>query len=116
MIAKYNELAIAAGKPTRKGFDSKLKAAAAIAALQLTSNKGAKVKIAKAKREVKVHEAGPRGFIFGPVWVQSVRDGKGVALKPQNLPKLRLHAQKVGAEVTEDLSQAEIAALVAKAM
>lgn len=116
LIAKYNTLAAAAGLPTRKGFDNKAKAEAAIASL---TGKGAKLKVAKAAKTakvVKVHEKGPRGFKFGPVWLQSIRDGAGVALKPANLPKLRETAQAYGVTLTKDLNQAEMAAAIARAI
>lgn len=116
LIAKYNTLATAAGLPTRKGFDNKAKAEAAIASL-IGKGAGAKLKVAKAAKTakvVKVNEKGPRGFRFGPVWLQSIRDGVGVALKPANLPKLRETAQVYGVTLTEDLSQAEMAAAIAK--
>ena len=113
LIATYNELALAAGKPTRKSFDSKAKAEAAIAALKPAA-KGAALKVRKARTPAAIREKGPRGFKFGPVWLASISEGKGVALKPQNLPKLKDTAQHYGLEVTDDLNQAEIVALVAK--
>ena len=116
LIAKYNTLAIAAGLPTRKGFDNKAKAEAAIASLT-GKGKGAKLKVAKAAKTakvVKIREKGPRGFKFGPVWLQSIRDGAGVALKPANLPKLRETAQAYSVTLTKDLNQAEMAAAIAK--
>jgi hypothetical protein len=112
LIAKYNELAAAQGLPTRKGFDNKAKAEAAVAQLQL----GAKVKIAKVKRAVRQHEKGPRGFKFGPVWMSSIRLGRGVAMKPQNMPKLIETARHFGVKVTKDLNQAEVTAAIAKAI
>lgn len=39
-------------------------------------------------REVDLHEEGPRGFNLGPKWIQSIKDGKGIAMYPSNLPKL----------------------------
>ena len=116
MITEYNTLATAAGLPTRAGFDNKAKAEAAIAALSSKSN-GAKLKVAKAAKTakvVKINEKGPRGFKFGPVWLQSIRAGVGVALKPANLPKLRETAQAYGVTLTEDLNQVEIAAAIAR--
>jgi hypothetical protein len=113
LIAKYNELAQAAGKPPRKSFDSKAKAEAAIAALQ---PKGSNLKVKKARATAPVREAGPRGFKFGPVWLASIVAGAGIALKPQNLPKLIETAKFKGVKVTKDLSQAEIAAAVAKTL
>lgn len=115
LIAQYNELATAAGKPTRKGFDSKAKAEAAIKSF----GKGAKMKIAKVAKTgktVTVHEKGPRGFKFGEVWLQSIRDGAGVALKAANLPKLRETATAYNVTLTKDLNQAEMAAAIAKAI
>ena len=117
LVAKYNELAAKVGKPARKGFDNKTAAEGAIGALTLmlkSESKGAKLKIAKAKRSVTVHEKGPRGFKFGPVWMESIRTGKGVALKPQNMPKLMETAQHFSVDLTPDLDQREIAAAIAQ--
>lgn len=113
LIAQYNELATAAGLPTRKGFDNKAAAEAAIAAL--TPKKGAKLKIAKVRKAAEVRAKGPRGFKFGPKWIASIVEGKGIALKPANLPKLLDTAAFKNVEVTPDLTQAEIASMVAKA-
>jgi hypothetical protein len=109
LVAEYNTLASAAGKPTRKGFDSKALAEAAIMALRPKASATIKVRKATA-----VREKGPRGFKFGPVWMQSIRDGKGVALKPQNMPKLLDTAAFMGVNVRNDQPQAEIAMAIAK--
>jgi len=133
MIAIHNELAAKVGAPARKGFDNKAKAEAAInvlkakvaaqeaeaAAQQAAQQVEAVVAAARPRRlrgEIKIHERGPRGFKFGPVWIASVIAGHGVALMRQNLPKLQDHARTVGVQVTPDLNQAEIAAMVAKAV
>ena len=115
LIAKYNELATAAGVATRKGFESKAKAEAAIAALSKTTKKasGATLRVRKAGA---VREKGPRGFKFGPVWLASIAAGKGVALKPANIAKVLETAQAKGVTVTKDLTQLEIVALIAKAI
>jgi len=115
LIAKYNELATAAGLATRKGFENKAKAEAAIAALTKTTKKasGAALRVRKASA---VHQPGPRGFKVGPVWIASIKSGKGVAMKPANRPKLIEHATSVGVSVTDDLTHAEIVALIAKAI
>jgi hypothetical protein len=117
LVAQYNELATAAGKPTRKSFDSKALAQAAIKSLtpKKARKTGAEIKVRAARTPAAPHAAGPRGFKFGPVWVKSIVEGKGVALKVANLPKLLDTAKAKGVEVTEDLTQAEIAAAVAKA-
>ena len=115
LITKYNGLATAAGVATRKGFENKAKAEAAIAELSKTTKKasGATLRVRKAGA---VHNKGPRGFKYGPVWLQSIKSGKGVALKPANLPKLNETATSYNVSITADLTQAEIAALVAKAI
>lgn len=124
MIALHNELAAKVGVPARKGFDNKTKASAAVDALkakvavmEAEAAQQAETKVTRTSRvrgEIKVHERGPRGFKFGPVWVASVVAGRGVALMRQNLPKLSEHAQMVGVQVTPDLNQAEIAVMIAK--
>ncbi len=113
LITQYNTLATAAGVATRKGFESKAKAEAAIATLTKTTKKasGATLRVRKAGA---VHEKGPRGFKYGPVWLTSIRNSKGVALKPSNLPKLREHAASAGVASTG--TSEEIVALLAKAI
>lgn len=117
LIAKYNELATAAGRATRKGFDNKTKALEAIAALEAVlkskTRKGATLKVRKA---TSVRAKGPRGFKFGPVWMRSIAEGKGIALKPQNLPKLLETATFKGVAVGANLSQPDIAAAIAKTL
>lgn len=117
LIAKYNELATAAGRATRKGFDNKTKALEAIASLEALlkpkASKGAALKVRKA---TSVRTKGPRGFKFGPVWMRSIAEGKGIALKPQNLPKLLETATFKDVTVSADLSQPEIAAAIAKTL
>ena len=112
LVAKYNELATAKGLATRKSFDNKAKAEAAIAALK-PAKKGAALRVRKAGA---VHQKGPRGFTFGPVWLASIKAGEGVALKAVNLPKLLETAKAFGVSVTADLDQTEVAKLVAKAV
>jgi alpha-D-ribose 1-methylphosphonate 5-triphosphate synthase subunit PhnH len=143
LIAKYNALATVAGLPTRKWFENKAKAEAAIAEVEAKTkatitedkaetevaitevkaeeaiaeftekSKGAKLKIAKSMRTVKVHEKGPRGFRFGPVWMSSIKEGKGIALSPANMPKLLDTAAHFGVSVDNKASQADIVAAVA---
>jgi hypothetical protein len=80
-------------------------------------NAGAALKVKKARAtSATIHEKGPRGFKFGPVWLKSIAEGKGVALKPANFPKLKDHAAAAGIEVTADLTQAEIATAIAKTL
>ena len=97
LVARYNELAVAAGKPTRKSFDNKAKAEAAIK--ELTPSKR------RTPRTAKVHEKGPRGWIFGPKWLISVKSASGIATKMQNLPKLIDFAQSLGVSVKSGTSQ-----------
>lgn len=89
------------------------KLASVIAEKLATAGSSAKVKV-RSRKAVVLHQRGPRGFKFGPVWMRSIIEGKGVALKPQNLPKLRETATFHGVQVTEDLSQVEIANEIAK--
>lgn len=114
LIASYNELATAAGKPTRKGFDNKAAAEAAIKAIKKDARKaGGQVKVRAA---AKARVAGPRGFSFGPVWMESIKAGAGIALQAANMPKLLATAEKYGVEITADLTQDEVAKMVAKAI
>ncbi len=117
LIAKYNELAARASRPTRKGFDNKTKALEAIASLEaLLKPKARKGAVLKVRKATSVRAKGPRGFKFGPVWMRSITEGKGIALKPQNLPKLLETANFKGVMVSADLSQPEIAAAIAKTL
>lgn len=43
-----------------------------------------------------VNQAGPRGFRFGSVFIQSVIEGAGVAAKPANKAKLVAFAKEMG--------------------
>lgn len=117
LIAKYNQLAAAAARPARKGFDNKTKALEAISALEaLLKPKTSKAASLKVRKAATPRVKGPRGFKFGPVWMKSILEGKGVALKAQNMPKLLETAQFKGVVVTSDLSQPEIAAAIAKTL
>ena len=113
LINTYNTLAGAAGLPTRKGFDNKAKAEAAIAALA-PAPKAATLRVRKAGA---VRAKGPRGFkVDSPAWLRSIADRKGIALSPSNLPKLLDTASVKGVSVSADMPQAEIVALVAAAI
>ena len=48
------------------------------------------------KIKAQVNVAGPRGFRFGGVFVQSVIEGAGVAAKDSNRPKLVAFAKELG--------------------
>jgi hypothetical protein len=48
------------------------------------------------RRQRALVEAGPRGFRFGEVWNNSVKEGSGVALHPANANKLYAHADSLG--------------------
>lgn len=50
----------------------------------------------KEPREVKIVQAGPRGFRFGEVWNNSVRNHEGVAMLESNRPKLIAQATELG--------------------
>src|SRR5271154_3233853 len=115
LISQYNTAAVAAGQATRKSFENKAAAEAAIATLTKTTTKtsGATLRVRKAGA---VRQKGPRGFKFGPVWLASITSGKGVALKPANIAKVLETAQAKGVTVTKDLTQLEIVALIAKAI
>lgn len=92
LVSAYNTLATSLGMPTRKGFDNKAKAEAAIKSLKRKSSGGA-LRVRKAGA---VRKAGPRGFRFGPVWIASIKSGDGIAYSPRNLPKLRQMGEAYG--------------------
>ncbi len=115
LVAEFNTLATAAGEKTRKSFENKTVAEAAIKALKKTAgkSKGGAIKIRKAGA---TRNPGPGGFKFGPVWLESITAGKGIAMSVANLPKLLATAAHYEVEVTSDLTQEEIAKSVAKAI
>jgi hypothetical protein len=65
----------------------------------------------KEPREVKIVTEGTRGFRFGEVWCNSVRNAEGVAMLESNRPKLIKHAQTLGvaASVIESNDPVKIA-------
>lgn len=64
----------------------------------------------RVRKSTKLHEEGPRGFKFGPVWLGSIRAQKGIALSPSNLPKLKKTAAQYGVDSSQD-QEAIVAAL-----
>lgn len=57
---------------------------------------------------------GPRGYRFGPVWLKSIAEGRGIATHPSNLPKLLATAASRRVNIPKDMPQEEIVRLVAK--
>lgn len=57
-------------------------------------------------------ESGIR-FSFGPIWVQSVAAGKGIAVSDNNREKLNMHGTHVGIESPEKMSARELCAAIA---
>jgi len=57
---------------------------------------------------------GPRGYRFGPVWLKSIAEGKGIAVHPSNLPKLLATAASRKVNIARNMPQEEIARLVAR--
>lgn len=109
LVSKYNALATTAGLPTRKGFDNKTAAEAAIKSLKSKAKRtsGATLRVRKAGA---VRSAGPRGFKFGPVWLASIKSGSGIALSPRNFPKLRQTGEAYGIDGSlTATNQAELA-------
>lgn len=102
MIANYNTLATKAGLPTRKSFDNKAKAAAAIAEVTKLT-KAAKTKVSNTEN----------GFRFGPVWQESIIAGSGVALREVNRPKLEAAVKHFNVTVPENASIDQLAAAIA---
>jgi hypothetical protein len=67
----------------------------------------------KPRGEVRIVEAGPRGFRFGRKWNESIQAGEGVALHPNHINKLRAHAEAVGYKGNLDVDAAKLAAAIA---
>lgn len=86
---------------------------AASKAQKTKAKNGATLRVRKAS---KVHQEGPRGFRFGPVWLASIKAAKGVALLQSNLPKLKKTADHYGVKYDDNTSQEELVAAVAKAI
>src|SRR5579859_2205679 len=65
-----------------------------------------------------VHRAGPRGFRYGAVFLKSVAEGKGVAVRPANLPKLLSLAKATGVQVPnrKDTTPRDIAEAIKPAL
>jgi hypothetical protein len=63
--------------------------------------------------EVKVVEAGPRGFRFGRKWNESVQAGEGIACHPAHINKLKAHAEAVGYKGSLDVDAAKLCAAIA---
>lgn len=73
-----------------------------------------KGKALRVRKSNVIHNEGPRGFKFGPVWLNSIRAQKGIALSPSNLPKLRRTAEKYGVDssLEQEVMVAELAKIV----
>lgn len=78
---------------------------------------GAK-KVARQGREPRktaaVVSEGPRGFRFGDVWNQSIKDGAGVAFMNANRNKLLKHAESLGITFDKKDESADIAKRIAR--
>lgn len=70
------------------------------------------------KQGVKITAAGPRGFRLGPVWLKSIAEVKGAALKSANLPKLLATADVKGVTVPrgKNVSQRDVVEALSKAL
>lgn len=116
LISTYNQMALAQGLATRKSFDNKAKAEAAIAAI-MPAPAPEVVKVRRPRQPAPVRLEGPRGFrTNSPAWVRSIMAGKGVAFIAPTLPKLIATAKVHGVNVPEGATQAEIGALIANAL
>ena len=99
----------------------RLEEAAALAALETKVVAAATAAGLKAKRgrkaknpaDVKVVEAGPRGFRFGTVWNDAVKSATGVAIHPANFNKLVAQAKTAGVEVQDATFSTELAKTLA---
>lgn len=70
-------------------------------------------KARKPRGEVRIVEAGPRGFRFGRKWNESVQAGEGIAVHPNHINKLKAHAEAVGYRGSLDVEPAKLAAAIA---
>lgn len=61
------------------------------------------------KRVAKVREAGPRGWVFGPKWIESVKAAVGIAVSPANRTKLEAMAEANSIKVSASMSSEMIA-------
>lgn len=61
------------------------------------------------KRVAKVREAGPRGWVFGPKWIESVKAVVGIAVSPANRVKLEAMAQAHSVKVMPGMTSETIA-------
>jgi hypothetical protein len=63
-----------------------------------------------------VHHVGPRGFRLGQKWYDSIREGRGVAVLPSNLPKLIATAKVNGVRIppNPNLTPRDIAGRIAE--
>lgn len=66
------------------------------------------------RRQAATVEAGPRGFRFGEVWNQSIKDGAGPAFRPANINKLKAHADELGITYDRNDDAAAIAKKIAR--
>lgn len=69
----------------------------------------AAVKTAAQKRVAKVREAGPRGWVFGPKWIESVKAVAGIAISPANRVKLEAMAEANSVKVVSGMTSEAIA-------
>lgn len=74
-------------------------------AKQLLKTSKVKVHARKGSRGGKVNMPGPRGYRLGAVWLKSIAEGKGAALKPANLPKLIATAQVRGVRLPRNAAK-----------
>jgi hypothetical protein len=70
-------------------------------------------KARKPRGEVRIVEAGPRGFRFGRKWNEAVQAGEGIAVHPNHINKLKAHAEAVGYRGSLDVEPAKLAAAIA---
>lgn len=78
-----------------------------------------KVKVYKIKRSpkgqrIKIRSESGKLYSFGPIWVESIKAAKGLAVSKNNREKLEMHASHVGLTNFKNLSSVEIAKLISE--
>ena len=72
-------------------------------------------RVAKGQRIEMVSEKGIR-YSFGPVWCESVKIAKGIAVNPNHREKLNMHGTSLGVESPETLSPHQLCQQIAARM
>jgi hypothetical protein len=113
LVAKAIELGMEEDAAKKLIKDKAIRSYSKLTTMIEESKKPKNIKVRKA---AVLRQEGPRGFKVGPVWIASIKAGKGVALKPSNLPKLKKTAEEYKVTVKDDATHEEIVAAIAAAL